>query len=69
LPTEGPMDLTVFGRGEGRHGDNEAARRRDLPARQSTGNFYVNKINAGIRPCSSEGTLVKCAWSSLSLLR
>jgi hypothetical protein len=38
-------------------------------ARQSTGNFYVNKINAGIRRCSSESTLVKCAWPSLSLLR
>ena len=37
--------------------------------RQSTRNVYVNKINAGSRRCALESRVIKCAWSSLSLLR
>jgi hypothetical protein len=40
-----------------------------LGVRQLTRNVYVNKLNAGSRLCTLESKVIKCTWSSLSLLR
>ena len=70
-PISTRVDKCGPGRSNGTAVAFRAADRRiaaNYQVRQSSRNFYVNKINAGSRLCALR-RVIKCAWSSLSLLR